>query len=92
VCPSNDRRKHHQSPEYAAAKAGVIRFTVCLAPLRDAIGVRASCICPDLVDTPASRRSRARMTATERAALPPVLTSAAMKCMTCCGICAILRD
>lgn len=35
----------HQSPEYAAAKAAVIRFTACLAPLHDTIGVRANCIC-----------------------------------------------
>jgi NAD(P)-dependent dehydrogenase (short-subunit alcohol dehydrogenase family) len=66
----------HGSPEYAVAKAGVIRLTACLAPLREAIGVRANCICPGLVDTPASRRSRARLTPAERAALPPVLTPA----------------
>jgi len=66
----------HDSPEYAVAKAGVIRFTACLAPLRDTMGVRANCICPGLVDTPASRRSRARMTPAERATLPPVLTPA----------------
>jgi NAD(P)-dependent dehydrogenase (short-subunit alcohol dehydrogenase family) len=39
-------------------------------------GVRVNCICPGLVDTPASRRSRARMTPAERAALPPVLMPA----------------
>jgi NAD(P)-dependent dehydrogenase (short-subunit alcohol dehydrogenase family) len=66
----------HDSAEYAVAKAGVIRFTACLAPLRDTIGVRANCICPGLVDTPASRQSRARMTPTELAGLPPVLTPA----------------
>ena len=66
----------HDSPEYAVAKAGVIRFTACLAPLRDTMGVRANCICPGLVDTPASRRSRARMTPAELAALPPVLAPA----------------
>jgi NAD(P)-dependent dehydrogenase (short-subunit alcohol dehydrogenase family) len=66
----------HDKPEYAAAKAGVIRFTACLAPLRDTLGVRANCICPGLVDTPSSRRSRARMTPAELAALPPVLTPA----------------
>jgi NAD(P)-dependent dehydrogenase (short-subunit alcohol dehydrogenase family) len=66
----------HDSPEYAVAKAGVIRFTACLAQLRDTIGVRANCICPGLVDTPASRRSRARMTPAELANLPPVLTPA----------------
>jgi len=63
----------HDAPEYAAAKAGLIRFTACLAPLRGSIGVRANCICPGLVDTPASRRSRARLTPAQRAGLPPVL-------------------
>ncbi len=47
----------HGAPEYAVAKAGVIRFTACLAPLRDTMGVRVNCICPGLVDTPSSRRS-----------------------------------
>lgn len=66
----------HASPEYAVAKAGVIRFTACLASFRDTMGVRVNCICPGLVDTPASRRSRARMAPAERAALPPVLAPA----------------
>jgi NAD(P)-dependent dehydrogenase (short-subunit alcohol dehydrogenase family) len=66
----------HDSPEYAVAKAGVVRFTACLAPLRDTMGVRANCICPGLVDTPASQRTRARMTPAQLAALPPVLTPA----------------
>jgi NAD(P)-dependent dehydrogenase (short-subunit alcohol dehydrogenase family) len=66
----------HRAPEYAVAKAAVIRFTACLAPLRESIGVRVNCICPGLVDTPSSRRSRARMTAAELTALPPVLIPA----------------
>jgi NAD(P)-dependent dehydrogenase (short-subunit alcohol dehydrogenase family) len=66
----------HHAPEYAVAKAGVIRFTACLAPLRETMGVRVNCICPGLVDTPASRRSRARMTPAELAALPRVLAPA----------------
>jgi len=66
----------HHAPEYAVAKAGVIRFTACLAPLRETMGVRVNCICPGLVDTPASRRSRRRMTPAELAALPPVLAPA----------------
>jgi NAD(P)-dependent dehydrogenase (short-subunit alcohol dehydrogenase family) len=40
------------------------------------MSVRVNCICPGLVDTPASRRSRARMTQAELAGLPPVLTPA----------------
>ena len=66
----------HDCPEYATAKAGLIRFTECLAPLRDSMGVRANCICPGLVDTPSSRRSRAGLTPAQLAALPPVLTPA----------------
>jgi NAD(P)-dependent dehydrogenase (short-subunit alcohol dehydrogenase family) len=66
----------HRAPEYAVAKAAVIRLTACLAPLRGTMGVRVNCICPGLVDTPSSRRSRARMTPAELAALPPVLTPA----------------
>ena len=66
----------HDSPEYAAAKAGLIRFTACLAPLRESIGVRANGICPGLVDTPSSRRSRARLTPAQQALLPAVLTPA----------------
>ena len=58
------------------AKAGVIRFTACLATLRETIGVRANCIGPGLVDTPASRRSRGRMTPDQLAALPAVLSPA----------------
>jgi NAD(P)-dependent dehydrogenase (short-subunit alcohol dehydrogenase family) len=41
---------------------------------RESIGVRANCICPGLVDTPSSRRSRALLTPAQRAALPPALT------------------
>ena len=66
----------HRSPEYAVAKAGVVRFTACLAPLRETMGVRVNCICPGLVDTPASRRSRTLMTPAELAVLPPVLAPA----------------
>src|SRR5438067_166205 len=66
----------HDSPEYAVAKAGVVRFTACLAPLRDTMAVRANCICPGLVDTPASRRSRSRMTPDALTGLPPVMSPA----------------
>ncbi len=58
----------HDCPEYAAAKAGVIRFTACPAPWRESVGIPANCLCPGLVDTPSSRRSRARLTPAERAA------------------------
>ena len=60
----------HDAPEYAAAKAGVMRLTAALAPLAVQRGVRVNCICPGWVDTPASRRTRAAMTSEELAAVP----------------------
>jgi NAD(P)-dependent dehydrogenase (short-subunit alcohol dehydrogenase family) len=64
----------HPMPDYAAAKAGLMRLTASLAPLA-AEGIRVSCVCPGMVDTPASRRSRERMGAEERAALPTVIAA-----------------
>jgi NAD(P)-dependent dehydrogenase (short-subunit alcohol dehydrogenase family) len=49
------------SPEYAAAKAGLIRFTAALGALD---GVRVNCIVPDWIATE-------RVTAQERASDPP---------------------
>jgi NAD(P)-dependent dehydrogenase (short-subunit alcohol dehydrogenase family) len=66
----------HAAPEYAVAKAGVIRLTACLAPLGEQAGIRVNCVCPHLVDTPASRRSRARLTPGEQAELPAALPAA----------------
>jgi NAD(P)-dependent dehydrogenase (short-subunit alcohol dehydrogenase family) len=63
----------YDAPEYGAAKAGVVRLTASLATLRERMGVRVNCVCPGWVDTPASRRSRARMTPEEREKVPPVL-------------------
>ena len=63
----------HDAPEYAAAKAGVIRLTAALATLASSDGVRVNCIAPDWVDTPASRRTRAAMTPEELTTVPPVL-------------------
>jgi 3-oxoacyl-[acyl-carrier protein] reductase len=62
----------HGAPEYAAAKAAVVRLTAALASLA-AEGVRVNCICPDWVDTPAARRSLERATPEERAAAPPLV-------------------
>jgi NAD(P)-dependent dehydrogenase (short-subunit alcohol dehydrogenase family) len=62
----------HRAPEYAAAKAGVARFTAALAGLAEE-GVRVNCICPDFVDTPAVRRTLERATPEERAAAPPLV-------------------
>jgi NAD(P)-dependent dehydrogenase (short-subunit alcohol dehydrogenase family) len=63
---------HYDKPEYGAAKAGVVRLTASLATLKGRMGVRVNCVCPGLVDTPASRRERARMTPEEQEGLPPV--------------------
>ena len=60
----------YDAPDYAAAKAAVVRFTAALA---NHDGVRVNCVCPDWVDTPAVRRSLAEMTADERAAVPPLV-------------------
>jgi len=65
----------HPMPEYAAAKAGLLRLTGALSPLAGE-GIRISCVAPGMVDTPASRRSRERMTADERARLPVILDAA----------------
>ena len=62
----------YDKPEYGAAKAGVVRLTASLADLRERMGVRVNCVCPGLVDTPASRRERERMTPEEREGLPTV--------------------
>lgn len=64
----------HAAPEYAVAKAGVMRLTACLAPLHQQVGIRVNCVCPGLVDTPSSRRSRSRLSAEELAELPPART------------------
>jgi NAD(P)-dependent dehydrogenase (short-subunit alcohol dehydrogenase family) len=64
----------HRAPEYAAAKAGVVRLTAALAPLAEQ-GVRVNCICPDFVDTPAARQSLERATPEERAAAPPLVSA-----------------
>src|SRR6266536_2452117 len=61
----------HAAPDYAATKAAVARFSAALAPLHEQLGIRVNCICPDWVDTPMSRRTRARMTPEEEAAVVP---------------------
>jgi NAD(P)-dependent dehydrogenase (short-subunit alcohol dehydrogenase family) len=63
----------YQSPEYGAAKAGLIRFTACLADLRERIGVRVNCVVPDWIATERAQAELARMSAEERAATPPPL-------------------
>jgi NAD(P)-dependent dehydrogenase (short-subunit alcohol dehydrogenase family) len=51
----------HPGPEYAVAKAGVIRLTACLAPLAER-GIRVNCACPHTVATEGVRRTIAELT------------------------------
>ena len=41
----------HDSPEYAAAKAGIMRLTATLAPLKERSNIRVNCIAPNWVAT-----------------------------------------
>jgi NAD(P)-dependent dehydrogenase (short-subunit alcohol dehydrogenase family) len=63
----------HGAPEYAAAKAGIMRLTGALSPLAEQTAVRINCICPDWVDTPAVHRSLAAMSEEERAQVPELV-------------------
>jgi 3-oxoacyl-[acyl-carrier protein] reductase len=65
----------HRAPEYAAAKAGLIRLTAALSPLAETRDVRVSCICPDYVDTPSVRRSLDAMSPEERASVPELVSA-----------------
>ena len=58
----------HRSPAYAAAKAGVIRFTTAYdGP------ARVNCIVPGWIATPRGLREAAAMTESERAAAGPMV-------------------
>ncbi|HEU5066106.1 MAG TPA: SDR family oxidoreductase [Gaiellaceae bacterium] len=57
----------HSYPEYAAAKAAVIRLTECLAPLAAERNIRINCIAPDWTETEFVRERFEGMTTLERA-------------------------
>jgi NAD(P)-dependent dehydrogenase (short-subunit alcohol dehydrogenase family) len=61
------------APEYAAAKAAVVRLTSSLASLAERDNVRVTCICPDWVATDAVLESFAQATAAERKDIPPLV-------------------
>ncbi len=65
----------HGAAEYAAAKAGVVRLTASLAPLRERLNVRVNCICPGWVNTPMSQRTLRETPEDER----PVAAPATMR-------------
>jgi len=68
----------YQSPEYGAAKAGLIRFTSALRAIE---GVRVNCIVPDWVATE-------RVTMEERATTPPPISLATLVA----GVIRLIRD
>lgn len=55
----------YQSPEYGAAKAGLIRFTTAAASLRDR-GVRVSCIIPHWIGLPRAQDEFQRLSLRDR--------------------------
>jgi NAD(P)-dependent dehydrogenase (short-subunit alcohol dehydrogenase family) len=63
----------HSSPEYSAAKAGLIRLTATLAPLAEK-GIRVNCIVPNWIGTDEVKEEIAAMTPEERAEVPAELT------------------
>jgi len=65
--------RRYSRPDYAAAKAAIVRFTTALGEVD---GVRVNCVCPDWVDTPAVQRDLATMSDEERVAVPPLVPAA----------------
>ena len=59
-------RGGYGSPEYAAAKAGLIRFTTSVAGLGRDDGIRVSCVVPHWIGLPRAYDEWARMTPAER--------------------------
>ncbi|MGH9202277.1 MAG: SDR family NAD(P)-dependent oxidoreductase [Vicinamibacterales bacterium] len=57
----------HDSPEYASAKAGIMRFTATLAPLKDRSNIRVNCIAPNWVATEKVLAYVPHLTAEQRA-------------------------
>lgn len=59
------------SPEYGAAKAGLIRFTAAVAGLRERFGVRVNCLVPGWIGLPRAHAELAAMPSAQRARTPP---------------------
>jgi 3-oxoacyl-[acyl-carrier protein] reductase len=64
------------SPEYGAAKAGLIRFTSSVAGLEQTHGVRVMCPVPGWIGLDRAHAELAAMPAAERAATPPLIPPA----------------
>jgi NAD(P)-dependent dehydrogenase (short-subunit alcohol dehydrogenase family) len=63
----------YASPDYGAAKAGLIRFTTSLGDLGERMNVRVNCIVPGWIETDRARNELERMTRAERAAAGPLV-------------------
>lgn len=65
----------HDSPEYAAAKAGLIRLTATLGSLHEQDRVRVNCVVPNWIGTPEVYDEIAAMSPEERATVPDRITT-----------------
>jgi NAD(P)-dependent dehydrogenase (short-subunit alcohol dehydrogenase family) len=65
----------YDSPEYGAAKAGLVRFTTCVGALP---GVRVNCIAPHWIGLERAHDELAAMSPAERAAAPPFVEPSAI--------------
>ena len=65
----------YDSPEYGAAKAGLVRFTTCVGALP---GVRVNCIAPHWIGLERAHGELAAMSPAERAAAPPFVEPSAI--------------
>lgn len=63
----------YASPEYGAAKAGLIRFSTSLGGLGQTTGVRVNCIVPGWIGLDRAYAERDRMPAAERDRLPSLI-------------------
>jgi NAD(P)-dependent dehydrogenase (short-subunit alcohol dehydrogenase family) len=63
----------YASPEYGAAKAGLIRFTTALADLPATHHVRVNCVVPGWIGLDRAHAELAAMTPAQRAEAPPLL-------------------
>jgi 3-oxoacyl-[acyl-carrier protein] reductase len=61
----------YRSPEYAAAKAGLIRFTTSVADWDERYGVRVACVVPGWIGLPRAFAERAELPPAERPELIP---------------------